>query len=250
MNPQCNKPEAAGVLARRYHPIEFPASVPPAFSFPIVTEFPAPGCCRYCEERYFPFGNKCAGANLGKRSARLTAIVRCVMHIFPVAVTFVLAAGVSFAQNPASPAQSGTTRESQSASTQPGQSTASGVSDIGKSQKYKGTLVDATCAGQSADRATAANASTAETRTGKDASKNQKASNAADSCPATANTNDFALRLRDGRALRFDSVGNERAKEELKTKKKWADAASNGKPIRGTVHGVESGDRIMALSVD
>ena len=172
------------------------------------------------------------------------------MHIFPVAVTFILTAGVSFAQNPATPAQSGTTGQTQSASKQPTESTTSGVSDLGKSQKYKGTLVDAACAGQSADRTASANASSAETRTDKDKYKNQKASNAADSCVASANTNNFALRMRDGRALRLDAVGNERAKEELKTKKKWADAASNGKPIRGTVHGIESGDTLVALSVD
>jgi hypothetical protein len=33
-------------------------------------------------------------------------------------------------------------------------------------------------------------------------------------------------------------------------KKKWADAAASRKPIRSTVHGLESGETLMALSID
>ena len=192
------------------------------------------------------------------------------MHIFPVAVTFILATGVSFAQNPASSAPSGTTRESQSTSTQAKESPSGGSDqgagniELGKSQKYKGTLVDAACVRTNASSATNAGASSAdrtakaspaETPAGQEGKTKKKgeaarSSNAGDNCAATANTSDFGLRLRDGRALRLDSVGSERAKEELKTKKKWADAASNGKPIRGTVQGFESGDTLVALSVD
>jgi hypothetical protein len=48
----------------------------------------------------------------------------------------------------------------------------------------------------------------------------------------------------------LDSVGSERVKEGLKMKKKWADAAASRKPIRSTVHGLESGETLMALSID
>ena len=181
------------------------------------------------------------------------------MKIIPMALTLILPIGICFAQKSAQPPQSGA-GESQSAQAQSKAPVSSRANEtdaasLGKSaQKFKGTLVDAACArtgaapspgGQSsADRAASPNASSSE----KGGANRQPSG--AESCAASANTTEFGLRLNDGRTLHFDSVGSERVKEGLKSKKKWADAAASGKAIRSTVHGVESGDTLMALSVD
>ena len=197
-----------------------------------------------------------------KAACTLGRIARCVMNIVPIAITLILPIGVCFAQAPAQPPQSGA-GETKAQSKEAASSRASdggAASLITNSQKYKGTLVDAACARNgastspgsrsSADRAASPNAS-AETRANQAGEKSEKReSSAAESCGATANTTDFAFRLRDGRTLHFDSVGSERVKEGLKMKKKWAEAAAAGKPIRSTIHGVESGDTLMALSLD
>ena len=204
-----------------------------------------------------------------KTACTLGRIARCLMKIIPIAITLILPIGVCFAQAPAQP-QSGA-GESQSAKGQSKEASSSRASggDLASlatrnSQKYKGTLVDAVCArngasttsgSQSAADRTAPPDGAAGTRANQAGDKGQKReanrqSTGAESCGATANTTDFGLRLQDGRMFHFDSVGSERVKEGFKTKKKWADAAASKKPIRSTVHGVESGDTLMALSVD
>jgi hypothetical protein len=53
----------------------------------------------------------------------------------------------------------------------------------------------------------------------------------------------------DGRVLRFDLVGNDRAQEAFKNKKKWGEAASAGKPVKVTVKGVMSGEKLIVSSI-
>jgi hypothetical protein len=171
-----------------------------------------------------------------------------MMNIIRVAITVILPMGISLAQQTAAP---------KPASTGAGSGDSASLVKT-NSQKYKGTLVDAVCATSpgsqsSADRAALSTAPAEPRASQRDASQKEgtsRQSNAAESCAATAGTTDFALRLSDGRTLRFDSVGSERVKEGLKTKKKWVDAAATRKPIRSTVHGVETGDTLMALSID
>jgi len=192
------------------------------------------------------------------------------MNFIRVAITVILPMGISLAQQTTAPAQSEATGESQAGQTQskkPASTRASSGDSTTpvktNSQKYKGTLVDAECAHNgastspssqsSADRAALSNASAEPRANQGDTSQKEgtsRQSNSAESCAATSGTSDFALRLPDGRTLRFDSVGSERVKEGLKTKKKWADAAATRKPIRSTVHGFETGDTLMALSID
>jgi endonuclease YncB( thermonuclease family) len=69
-------------------------------------------------------------------------------------------------------------------------------------------------------------------------------------CPVSANTNAFALKMKDGRVLKFDDVGNSRASEALKTKTKWTTAASNNKPVKAKVSGMVTGDTITVMSID
>jgi hypothetical protein len=165
-----------------------------------------------------------------------------MMNIIRVAITVILPMGISLAQQTAAPKPAST-----------GAASGDSASLVKtNSQKYKGTLVDAVCAHNGASTSPSSQSS-ADRASQRDASQKEgtsRQSNAAESCAATAGTTDFALRLSDGRTLRFDSVGSERVKEGLKTKKKWVDAAATRKPIRSTVHGVETGDTLMALSID
>lgn len=62
------------------------------------------------------------------------------------------------------------------------------------------------------------------------------------SCPVTSSTTAFALMLDDGRSLKFDAVGNNRAAEELKNKQKWTKDMNEGKPIHARVSGTMSPD--------
>jgi len=122
-------------------------------------------------------------------------------------------------------------------------------------QTYKGTLVDASCAsgGAATTSSTATEKSSADRSSGASGkNKTGEASRSGDStqsCSATASTNEFGIKTRDGRVLRFDSVGDERAKQEMSARKKWADAATSGKAIPVTVSASESGDRLTVLSI-
>lgn len=148
-----------------------------------------------------------------------------------------------------------------------------------KTQSYKGTLVDAACAapgasktsemntGSSSSTATASSSSSdtaaasadRATASGTKATSDMGQSNTADrsaspdqaqSCPVSANTSQFGLKMNDGRTVRFDSVGNQRAQEALKNKKKWTTASTSGKPIHAKVSGVLSGDKLTVMSID
>ena len=55
--------------------------------------------------------------------------------------------------------------------------------------------------------------------------------------------------MADGRTVKFDEVGNQRAQDALKSKKKWSDAAGSGKPIHAKTTGVLTGDQLMVVSI-
>jgi hypothetical protein len=109
-----------------------------------------------------------------------------------------------------------------------------------KTQKFKGTLMDASCAGS----ATATPAK-ADEKAAKSTSASQSSG-----CTVSANTKEFAIRTKDGQTYRFDAVGNDRAVETFKNKKKWNNLSSAGKPIMATVSANQSGDNFTVLSVD
>ncbi|HWQ53833.1 MAG TPA: hypothetical protein VN442_09110 [Bryobacteraceae bacterium] len=156
-----------------------------------------------------------------------------------------------------------------------------------KTQTYKGVLTDASCAmpgsaartgstqtesssSAAADR-TSSTASQSETRSSEqmrqsDANRTatggqsqseksqmgqmgQAQSGQAQSCPVTASTSAFALKMNDGRVVGFDSVGNQRAQEAIKNKKKWSEATTSGKPIKAKVDGVLTGDKLLVVSI-
>ncbi len=127
-----------------------------------------------------------------------------------VAVLSVLvASGMALAQDQ--------TAEKQDETAKKPAATAPNEMPILKTQTYKGVLVDAACASQS--------------------------------CPVSSSTNQFALKLQDGRVLRFDLVGNQRVQDELKNNKKWSEAASSGKEIHTKVSGAVSVEKLIVSSV-
>lgn len=136
-----------------------------------------------------------------------------------------------------------------------------------KTKTHKGILVDAACAlpqstsaGASSPAKTGANptnAGEADRSAGQvanstpanESAKKADVSTDQAACPVSESTNQLALKLDDGRTLPFDLVGNQRAQDAFKTKTKWKEAASAGKPIRVTVSGVTSGEKIIVSSI-
>jgi hypothetical protein len=130
-------------------------------------------------------------------------------------------------------------------------------------QTLKGTLADANCAGSGSTAASTQ--ATEQDQKAPDQTANAAQSAARDqpakkghrdrsagqtqSCPVTSSTAAFALMTADGRTLKFDSVGNMRVAEELKTKQKWVKDMNEGKPVRATISGTMNGDMITVTSV-
>lgn len=68
-------------------------------------------------------------------------------------------------------------------------------------------------------------------------------------CAISAATTMFAIRLGDGRTLRFDSVGNLRA-QNGKFKNRWVAKTVAGKKIRAKVIGAIAGDGLIVASIE
>jgi len=125
-----------------------------------------------------------------------------------------------------------------------------------KTQGYSGTLLDASCASASSG-ATASRSEEAASSKAAESGKEKQAANSAEpsanreqtQCAVSANTSKFALKMSDGRTVTFDDVGNQRAQEAIKNKKKWSDAAASGKPIHAKTTGVLTGDQLTVLSI-
>jgi hypothetical protein len=180
--------------------------------------------------------------------------------------------GVAMAQNaqPATPGQQDKTQQAAPAqqTAPPAQTsptptpTPSNAPAELKTQTFKGALVDASCAGGSGTSAAtptptsnaatndaAKNSSSGAERT--DTSKdNQQPSAAGAGCQVTSSTTRFALKTNDGKTLPFDLVGNERAQQAVKEKKKWSEAMASGKPINVKVSGVVSGQKLTVMSIN
>jgi hypothetical protein len=57
------------------------------------------------------------------------------------------------------------------------------------------------------------------------------------------------MKLNDGRTVKFDLVGNQRAQDALKNDKRWSKDLQAGKPIHATVSGALSGDKLIVSSI-
>jgi hypothetical protein len=145
---------------------------------------------------------------------------------------------------------------------QRGASSETRPSDV-KIQRWSGTLADANCAAggsatttrtestTSSQSTTAERSATGEEKTrGGEHRKHQETMPAMNNCPVSGSTTAYALRLSDGKVLKFDEIGNTRVSEALKAKKNWSDKLSNNKPIHAKVSGMLNGDTITVTSVD
>jgi hypothetical protein len=99
-----------------------------------------------------------------------------------------------------------------------------------KTMTYRGALVDLAC-GPAAAAAGSANRSSGD-------------------CPVTASSTQLGLKMDDGKVVRFDLVGNQRAQDGLKTKKGWAKNMAANKPVKVKVGGILQGDKLIASSID
>jgi len=109
-----------------------------------------------------------------------------------------------------------------------------------QAHSYKGTLVDASCAANVTQKTPAGGAE------GNAADRQQGQGG----CAVSASTKEFALQTADGKVLRFDAVGNQRAEGAIKDRKKWNTAASSGKAISAKVSGTLDGDNLTVFSLD
>jgi hypothetical protein len=103
-----------------------------------------------------------------------------------------------------------------------------------KTTTFRGTLIDMSCASKPAD----------DTHTA-----NRSAGDSGSSCRATASSTDLGMTLKDGRTVRFDLVGNQRAQDAIKSDKGWNKTIAAGKPVRATVSGVLNGDKLIVSSI-
>ena len=124
-------------------------------------------------------------------------------------------------------------------------------------QQWHGTLVDAGCASSSAAKTADASSAPAEegqtaaqaVDTGRPQKGHAKAEAPASGCTLSSSTSAFALQATGGQVFKFDSVGNIRAAELLKSKANWTKDLSAGKPIHAKVAGTLSGETITVASL-
>ena len=119
-------------------------------------------------------------------------------------------------------------------------------------QQWHGTLVDASCAGSTTAKTDAASAPAEEGQavdTGRPQKGHTKADPPVSGCTLSSSTSTFALQAVGGQVFKFDSVGNIRAAEMLKSKANWTKDLNAGKPIRAKVSGTLSGETITVASL-
>ena len=125
-----------------------------------------------------------------------------------------------------------------------------------KTTTFKGVLVDMSCSPTSASAATATaggatQPSDASKASASDQSNtaNRSVSDSGASCPVTANSSQLGMKLDDGKTVRFDLVGNQRAQDAIKNEKRWSKDLSENKPIHAKVSGVLNGDKLIVTSI-
>jgi len=138
------------------------------------------------------------------------------MKVLAIAgVTVLLLSVTGWAQDsksqPAQPAQPA------AASSQP----SNGALPELKTETYRGTLLDASCAGKQAEN-----------------------------CKVSEGTKEFAIQTKDGKTLLFDAVGNLRTEEAMKNKKNWKEMVSSGKPISAKVSAHLEGDKLTVMNIN
>jgi hypothetical protein len=154
-------------------------------------------------------------------------------------LTFSIALGVALGQTPPPnppPQESAKPDAKAGAATAP----ASPALAEMKTSTFKGVLVDMACAARSS--------SSAETKTA-GAETKPAAGDSGASCPVSATSSELGMKLDDGKTVRFDLVGNQRAQDALKNDKRWSKDISANKPIHAKVSGVLNGDKLIVAAI-
>ena len=119
-----------------------------------------------------------------------------------------------------------------------------------KTATFKGVLVDMSCASHaSSSTGTSPADSGAAPAPDQKNSANRAASDSGSSCPVSASTSEFGMKMDDGRTVRFDLVGNQRAQDAVKNDKGWNKDISANKPIHAKISGVLNGDKLIVSSI-
>ena len=164
-------------------------------------------------------------------------------------VTLVLTAGIAVAQTaPANPqAQKDQPSAPTGMSRQVGGAGSCTELPQMKTSAFKGVLIDMSCAaGATSSTSTTGNAS-AEAAAKKSA--NRSAGDSDSNCPVSATSSNLGMKLDDGRTVRFDLVGNQRAADALKNDKRWSKSLADGKPIHAKAIGALNGDKLIVASI-
>jgi len=144
-------------------------------------------------------------------------------------LTISLAAGMAIAQTKDS--QKNNKGDSKAGATAPAEM---------KTSTFRGTLVDMSCASPESGGAEAAS--------DQKNTANRDAASGSD-CPVSANSSKFGMKMDDGRRVKFDLVGNQRAQDAIKNDKGWNKQITAKKPIRAKVDGVLNGDKLIVSSI-
>jgi hypothetical protein len=116
-----------------------------------------------------------------------------------------------------------------------------------KTTNFKGVLVDMACASRSSSSVETKPAS-AETKPASAETK-PAAGDSGGSCPVSASSSEIGMKLDDGKTVRFDMVGNQRAQDLLKNDKRWSKDIGANKPIHAKVSGVLNGDKLIVAAI-
>jgi hypothetical protein len=175
--------------------------------------------------------------------------VRLSMLTLPVAV------GIALAQTtpppnptPQETPQSTTKTQPDAKAGQPASSASAAPAEM-KTSTFKGVLVDMSCASHSPANAETTPPTGGATPSEQSNSANRSTRDSGAGCPVSANSSDLGMKLDDGKTLRFDLVGNQRAQDALKNDKRWSKSIGENKPIRATVNGVLNGDKLIVSSI-
>jgi hypothetical protein len=122
-----------------------------------------------------------------------------------------------------------------------------------KTATFKGVLVDLACssAKSASEGATPMQPSDPSKAPASDQSNtaSRAASDSGAGCAVSANSSELGIKLDEGKTVRFDLVGNQRAQDALKDDKRWSKDMSTNKPIRVKVSGVLNGDKLIVTSI-
>jgi hypothetical protein len=170
-------------------------------------------------------------------------------------LTFPVAVGMALAQTtpppnptPQETPQSATKTQPDAKSGPPAGSASTTPGEM-KTSTFKGVLVDLSCASHSSANAETTPAAGGATQPSDHSNSANRSSDSGAGCPVSANSSELGMKLDDGKTVRFDLVGNQRAQDALKNDKRWSKTIGENKPIRASVSGVLDGDKLIVSSI-